>query len=78
MDKVAAALLAFLTVLADKILAVLAGVKMQQAKDATDELERVEEAMRAAALNSTRSVDERLHDAKHRGLYRIRGEKADN
>jgi cytochrome oxidase assembly protein ShyY1 len=77
-DKVAAALLAFLTVLADKILAVLAGMKMQQAKDTKDELERVEEAMRAAAINSTRSVDERLRDAKQRGLYRVRGEKADN
>jgi hypothetical protein len=53
---------------------ILAGAvarKITQGKAAENELASVDEAMRMAVVNSTRTVAERLRDAKKRGLYRV-------
>lgn len=67
-----------LEALLDKLIAFYAGAKAVEAHSLKSDLDRVEEAMRASAVNSALSVDERLLDAKKRGLYRISGEKADD
>lgn len=55
-----------------------AGSKIAAAEVAENDLNRVEEAMRAAVVNSARSVDDRLRDAKQRGLYRVPNKSADD
>lgn len=53
------------------ILAGMVARQITQGNAAENELEAVERANHAAARNVARPVDERLHDAKQRGLYRV-------
>lgn len=56
-----------------KILAtVQTGKALAEGKRAQDDLKTLQNAADAVARNKSRPVDERLRDARKRGLYRVR------